>query len=165
MTGVALEKGAKVLPMKPAAAQKKQSEKKWGTEVMKHGYCILPSILLQAQARLCISPQQMVVLLQLAEHWWREDSKVFPAKAVLAGRVGLSEKQIQRHIAALEQKKLVQRKERIVPGRGKVSNEYDLSGLVKKLKEIASEFDEAKKVKAAAAAPGGIKAAKAATTA
>jgi hypothetical protein len=165
MTGAAPKKGAKVLPMKPAAAQKKQSEMKWGAEVMKLGYCILPSILLQAQARLCISPQQMIVLLQLAEHWWREDSKVFPAKAALASRVGLSEKQIQRHIAVLEQKKLVKRIERILPGRGKVSNEYDLSGLVRKLKEIAPEFEEAKKMKAAAAKPGGIKAAKAATTA
>jgi hypothetical protein len=124
----------------------------------------LPSILLQAQARLCISPQQMIVLLQLVEHWWREDSKVFPAKASLASRVGLSEKQIQRHIVALEQKKLVKRIERVLPGKGKVSNEYDLSGLVQKLKEIAPEFEEAKKMKAAAAKPGGIMAAKAASS-
>lgn len=161
MVSVATKKDVQVVPIRPAAAQK-QSEKKWGAEVMKHGYCILPSILLQAQARLLINAQQMIVLLQLAEHWWREDSKVFPAKALLAGRIGLSEKQIQRHIAVLEQRKLVKRIERILPGRGKVSNEYDLSGLVKKLKEIAPEFDEAKKLKAAAAKPGGIRAAKAA---
>jgi len=160
MAEVVTAKSAKVMPIKPATAQK-QSEKKWGTEVMKHGYCIIPSILLQAQARLLISAQQMIVLLQLVEHWWHEDSKVFPAKALLASRIGLSTKQIQRHIAVLEQKKLVKRIERTIPGRGKVSNEYDLSGLVKKLKEIAPEFDEAKKLKAAAAKPGGIKAAKA----
>ncbi len=31
---------------------KKESEKKWGKGVMSHGYCIFPSILLQAQSRL-----------------------------------------------------------------------------------------------------------------
>ena len=45
-----------VVPIK-ASPEQKQSEKKWGVAVMKLGYCILPSVLLQAQARLLINAQ------------------------------------------------------------------------------------------------------------
>lgn len=147
-----------VVPIK-ASPEQKQSEKKWGVAVMKLGYCILPSVLLQAQARLLINAQQMIVLLQLIEHWWTADGKVYPSKDTLAERIGLTSKQIQRHIKVLEQKGLVKRIPRVLKGRGKTSNEYDLSGLVKKLKDIEPDFAEAKRLKQAAARPGGLKAA------
>lgn len=147
-----------VVPIK-ASPEQKQSEKKWGVAVMKLGYCILPSVLLQAQARLLINAQQMIVLLQLVEHWWTADGKVYPSKDTLADRIGLTPKQIQRHIKVLEQKGLVQRIPRVIKGRGKTSNEYDLSGLVKKLKDIEPDFTEAKRLKHAAARPGGLRAA------
>jgi len=149
-----------VVPIK--VAEKKESEKKWGTAVMNVGYCILPSILLRAQARLLINAQQMNVLLQLIEHWWTADGKVYPSKDTIAGRVGLSTKQVQRHIKVLEEKGLVRRIPRVLKTQGKTSNEYDLSGLVKKLKAIEPDFRQAKKLQKAAASPGGLKAAQAA---
>lgn len=157
MATVAVSK-TNVVPIK-ASPEQKQSEKKWGVAVMKLGYCILPSVLLQAQARLLINAQQMIVLLQLVEHWWTADGKVYPSKDTLADRIGLTPKQIQRHIKVLEQKGLVQRIPRVLKGRGKTSNEYDLSGLVKKLKDIEPDFKEAKRLKQAAARPGGLRAA------
>lgn len=149
---------AKVIPINSKALQR-ESTMKWGAAVMKLGYSIIPSALLQAQARLLISPQQMVVLLQLIEHWWRAESKVYPSKEKIAQRVGLSARQVQRHIVVLEQKKLVKRIYRTAKGKGKITNEYDLSGLVKKLKEIEPDMAKAKKLKADAAKPGGLKAA------
>jgi len=137
---------------------KKESEKKWGKAVMSHGYCIFPSILLQAQSRLGVSAQEMVVLLQLAEHWWRADSKVFPKKEVIAQRVGLSSRQVQRHIQRLEELKLVERKERYRGGL-RTSNEYDLKGLVEKLKAIEPDIAKAKKLTDAAKKAGGLTAA------
>src|SRR3990167_9457469 len=157
MATVAVSK-TNVVPIK-ASPEQKQSEKKWGVAVMKLGYCILPSVLLQAQARLLINAQQMIVLLQLVEHWWTADGKVYPSKDTLADRIGLTPKQIQRHIKVLEQKVLVQRIPRVLKGRCKTSNEYDLSGLVKKLKDIEPDFAEAKRLKQAAARPGGLRAA------
>lgn len=139
-----------------ATPDKKQSEKKWGKDVMSHGYCILPSILLQAQARLAVSPQEMMVLLHLVEHWWNAESKVYPSRETIGARVALSAKQVQRHVRRLEEAKLVNRIKRVVPGIGRTSNEYDLSGLVKKLKEIEPDFAIAKQMKAAAKKPGGI---------
>lgn len=145
----------KVVPLF-APQDKKESEKKWGKAVMGHGYCIFPSILLQAQGRLGVSAQEMVVLLQLAEHWWKAASKVYPSKDVIAQRVGLSAKQVQRHIRRLEELKLVQRKERYRSGGSRTTNEYDLSGLVAKLKAIEPDVAKAKKLKAAATQAGGV---------
>jgi DNA-binding transcriptional MocR family regulator len=146
-----------VMPIK--VADTKESEKKWGVAVMKVGYCILPSILLRAQARLLINAQQMNVLLQLIEHWWTAEGKIYPSKDTIAERVGLSAKQVQRHIKVLEEKGLLRRIPRVLKMRGKTSNEYDLSGLVAKLKAIEVDFREAKRLQKAAAKPGGIKAA------
>lgn len=158
MTTPAASAKSKVVPLF-AAPEKKESEKKWGKAVMAHGYCIFPSMLLQAQGRLAVSAQEMMVLLQLAEHWWRSDSKIFPSKEVIAQRVGLSTKQVQRHIKRLEELKLVKRKERYKPGGSRTSNEYDLSGLVAKLKAIEPDMSRAKKLKLAATKAGGLTAA------
>lgn len=148
----------KVIPMFPQKDMK-ESERKWGKAVMSLGYCIFPSILLQAQGRLGVSAQEMMVLLQLAEHWWKADGKVFPSKDVIADRVSLSTKQVQRHIQRLEELKLVRRKARFKAGGSRTSNEYDLSGLVAKLKQIEPEITKAKSLKAAATKPGGLRAA------
>lgn len=157
MTAIA-SKGQKVVPLF-VESEKKESEKKWGKAVMTLGYCIFPSILLQAQGRLGLTAQEMIVLLQLAEHWWKADSQVFPSKETIAERVGLSGKQVQRHIKALELRGLLQRTARYKPGRGQLSNQYDLSGLVAKLKTLEPEITRARKLKTAATKPGGLTAA------
>lgn len=154
----AASKAEKVVPLF-AESDKKESEKKWGKAVMALGYCIFPSILLQTQGRLGLSAQEMIILLQLAEHWWRADSPVFPSKETIAERVGLSAKQVQRHIKALEDRGLVKRNPRYKPGRGQLSNQYDLSGLVEKLKTLEPEITRARKLKSAATRPGGLTAA------
>lgn len=143
-----------VVPLHPAT--QKQSERKWGQAVMSHGHCILPSILLQAQARLGVTSQEMMVLLQLVEHWWYAEGQVYPSKSAIAERVGLSEKQVQRHMRRLEEARLVKRVPRILPGKGRTSNIYDLSPLVRRLQQIEKDFAEAKKVRSAARKPGGI---------
>lgn len=151
----AAAKSPKVVPLF-AEKDKKESEKKWGKAVMSHGYCIFPSILLQAQSRLGVSAQEMLVLLQLAEHWWRADGKVFPKKEVIAQRVGLSTRQVQRHIQRLEELKLVKREERYRGGL-RTSNIYNLKGLVDKLKAIEPEIAKAKKLADSAKKAGGLR--------
>src|SRR3546814_8138705 len=83
--------------------------------------------------------------MQRADIWWEKEHRPWPKKQLLAERMDMSERQIQRQIAELESAGLVQRVERTRTGRGKTSNEYDLSGLVKKLKALAPEFTEMKK--------------------
>ena len=147
------------MPGRPSASAARMSERKWTREVMEaRRFCILPSLLLHAQARLKISPTQLAILMHLIDFWWDADRKPFPRKAVLAERVGLSARQVQRQIAELEEMGYVRRRERRSTVKGKISNEYDMSGLVARLKELAPEFraadEEAKKKRLAVARPG-----------
>ncbi|MBB4087494.1 helix-turn-helix domain-containing protein [Sphingomonas carotinifaciens] len=116
---------------------------KWGAKVIALGFCMLPSLLLRAQRRLGLSPTQLAVLIQLADFWWDAGRKPFPKKADLALRLNLSERQVQRYIAELEEAGFVRRIERRASHRGKISNEYDLQGLVDKLAEIEPDFSDA----------------------
>ena len=128
----------------PLGAKKKDnrraSERKFGKPVVDLGFCITPSILMQAQARIGLNPVQFNIVMHLLDIWWDEAHRPFPTKKLLADRMGMSSRQIQRQIVELENAGLVQRIFRTRPGRGKTSNEYDLTGLVKRLQEIEPEF-------------------------
>jgi predicted transcriptional regulator len=148
---------AKVIALHPLKATK-ASEQKWGKAVLDLGFCIVPSLLLRAQQRLKLNPTQLAILFHLADYWWEVSRKPYPAKATLAERLNLSPRQVQRHIAEMEAMGLVKRVERKAVHRGKLSNEYDLSGLVKRLQALEPEFrkveEEAKLRRRAVARPG-----------
>lgn len=74
----------------------------------------------------------------------------------MSDRLGLGPRQIQRYIAELEAAGLVKRIERRAAHRGKLSNEYDLSGLVDRLKKLAPEIQEANELKRQATRRGGL---------
>ena len=148
----------KVVALRPKTADQ-SSDKKWGKAVMKQGFCIIPSILLRAQPRLGLNPTQLAVLLQLCDYWWDDGRKPYPSKERIGERLGLSARQVQRYMADLEGAGLLTRNDRYATNGGRLSNEYDLSGLVAKLKQIAPDFDQAKEVKRQVTRRGGLKAA------
>lgn len=132
----------KVVPLRPQKATR-ASEQKWGKKVLELGFCIVPSLLLRGQQRLGLSARQLAVLMQLCDFWWEEGRKPHPGKKLLAQRLDLSERQVQRIIAELEQQGFVKRIQRAAPHGGKQTNTYDLSGLVEKLKALEPDFREA----------------------
>lgn len=137
------EKNDKATPIRPIKLSK-TSEQKWGKRVMDLGFCIVPSLLLRAQNRLGLNPTQLAVLIQLCDFWWENERKPHPGKELLSKRLGISKRQLQRHIADLEQAGLIQRVERHHAGNGgNLSNIYDPSGLVAKLRNLEPEFREA----------------------
>lgn len=151
---------AEIVTLHPGKATQ-ASERKWGKPVMKLGFSIIPSLLLRAQQRLGLSPTHLAVLLQLADYWWDEARKPYPSKKALSERLGIGPRQLQRYIAELEAAGLVTRIEHRAAHKGKLSNAYDLSGLVERLKALEPEFREVqaetKAMKRQVARPGGLK--------
>lgn len=133
-----------VVPLKKKPDDRKASAKKFGKPVIDLGFSIVPSLLMQAQERIGINPVQFNIIMHLLDFWWDADRKPWPTKKKIADRMKMGERQVQRHIAELEERGLVVRIYRTRPGRGKTSNEYDLSGLVARLKELEPEFSKAK---------------------
>jgi len=134
---------AQVVPIRPTGTtteKTRESEKKWGKKVIALGFCVVPSLLLRAQQRLGLNPTQLAVLMQLCDFWWANDRKPFPGKKALSERLGLSPRHLQRYIAELELAGLVRRIERRAGHGGKLTNIYDLSGLVERLKKLEPEF-------------------------
>jgi hypothetical protein len=55
------------MPVKKSVGRR--AEDKWSPQALKFGYTALPNLLLRAQGKLGITPTQLNVLAQLAEHW------------------------------------------------------------------------------------------------
>lgn len=142
--------------IKAAKSSARIADEKWGANVMKAGFCLIPSILLRCQQRIGLNPTQLAVLLQLADFWWSAERKPFPSKQALSERLGISPRQVQRYIAELEEAGLIKRIPRHAEHKGKLSNEYDLSGLVEKLKKLAPEIIEASEMKKKVTRRGGL---------
>lgn len=119
---------------------RRRAEDKFGSKVLKHGYTMLPNLLLSAQGRLDISPMAFNVLVQLIGHWWEADRNPYPAKQTIATRMGKSPRQVQRYLTELEKAKLVRRIERFTGQKSQTSNEYELAGLVERLSVLEPEF-------------------------
>jgi DNA-binding MarR family transcriptional regulator len=123
---------------------------------MNLGFTVLPSLIFRAQARLGLSPTHLAVLLQIADYWWEHERKPYPGTSALGKRLNLSPRQVRRHIADLEKAGLVKRIERRAAHRGKLTNIYDLSGLVEKLKKLEPEFREVQEMMRKVSLRGGL---------
>lgn len=135
--------GSNVIKLATAKRDKRRAEDKFGVPVMKHGYTMLPNLLLQAQGRLEIGHAEFNVLVQLIFHWWDADRDPHPAKDTIARRMGISPRQVQRYLTNLEEAKLIKRIERFSGRKAQIANAYDLSPLVQKLGAIEPEFRKA----------------------
>jgi predicted transcriptional regulator len=150
---------SKVVQINSAKKAKRSAADKWSEDVMSRGFVIIPAILLRGQRRLGLTPTQLAILLQLID-WWSDANKhPWSKKGHLAQRIGIGERQLQRQIAELEKAGFVKRVPRITR-HGKGPNNYDLSGLVAKLKVLAPDFAKAASAKVEVEKPG-IKVAKA----
>lgn len=132
------------------------SERKWTKPVMNLGFTILPSLIFRAQARLGLNATQLAVLLHLADFWWDQGRKPYPRLKTLAERLNLSTRQVARVIESLKTAGFVETEERTAAGYGRMSNFYDLSGLVAKLTKLEPEFREADEMKRKVSSKGGL---------
>lgn len=107
---------------------------------MATGFTVLPNVLIARQSDLGLNPIDMCIILHLSMYWWEVARKPFPSKGRIAAEIGLCPDTVRRHIKALEDRGLITRKARYDPYWGRLSNIYDLSGLIDAAKPYAQEM-------------------------
>lgn len=109
---------------------------KWG-DAARAGYQTLPDVLFRYQHRLGLNPAEMVVLMNVTLHWWEATNLPFPGSHAIANRMGITQRSVERHLAALQRKRFLTRLP-LPPGRyEKLVRRFDPSGLVQRLQELA----------------------------
>ncbi len=133
----------------PKGDSKKPSstERIWGKAVLTHGYTAIPSILIQAQSRLGITPLQMNIIIQFLDYWREPERPPFPTKKDIAGRIGVTDKTIQTNIRQLEQAGLIRREQRKTVSGDWSSNIYHLDGLLDRIAQLEPDFAKAREVR------------------
>ncbi len=114
------------------------NEKKWTKPLMDAGWTALPSVIIENQRQLDLSPLDINIVLYLASKWWTAEGKPFPSKATMAKAMQVHSRTIQKHIAALEGAGYIHREERRTPA-GSKTNIYHLDGLIAAVKPFAEE--------------------------
>lgn len=123
------------------------TERIWGKPVLSHGYTAIPSILIQAQSRLGITPLQMNIIIQLLDYWREPERRPFPTKKDIVSRIGVTDKTIQTNIRQLERAGLIRRELRKTASGDWNSNIYHLDGLVARIAQLEPEFTKAREVR------------------
>lgn len=100
----------------------------------KAGWLPVPDVLIFNQAKLGIASDELNVLLNLMAHYYRRDAMPFVRPNVIAKRMGVSTRSVQRAIAKLRRKKLITKA--AGPQRQVV---HDLTPLITKLQPLAKE--------------------------
>lgn len=120
---------------------------KWG-EAMAGGYQIVPNQLLRLQRKLGLSSPQVVILLNLSMHWWKKKDLPFAGPSIIAKRMGVSQRTVERQLKELCDMGLVEKKPlpEHVNGNGHTTG-YDLRRLVTELEALTK--NEAKSGKLA----------------
>jgi hypothetical protein len=109
---------------------------KWGS-ALDAGFQIVPSVLIKAQSRLGLDAVDCMILLNLNLHWWQRDNLPYPPPALIARRMGVSRRTVERRLFRLQKTGWVKRLPADgMSGQPKV-RKYDLSGMVERLQEAA----------------------------
>ena len=122
-----------------------RAAEKWGKAVSggETGFHVVPDVLVRGQKELNITTTEMVVLLNLLMHWWDAKKWPHPRPSVIAKRMGVSVRTVERTIKSLEKKGLVQRLPSMKTEKGIFVRAYDLSGLVEAVQKLAEVYKTA----------------------
>jgi len=112
-------------------------DEKWTPSVWQHGHVQLPNLLFEYAGKLKITPSQQAVLFHLLRYWWVRDNPPIVSKEKLARAMGITPRQVQRHLKVLRERGLI---ETSFPRRvGFNAHQYRFDGLVKKLGKFAEK--------------------------
>lgn len=117
-----------------------QITSKWGKSI-DAGFQQVPDVLIRAQSKLEIDSLSLVILLNLTMHWWDKDNLPWPRPSVIAKRIGVSTRTVERKISELTDKGLIER----LPSEKTDSStirRFNLSGLVEHLELLAEGYQK-----------------------
>jgi hypothetical protein len=109
---------------------------KWG-DALSMGFAIVPSVLIRAQAKLGLDTVDLAVLLNVILHWWTPGEWPYPQPRVLAKRMAVSTRTVERRLESLEERGFLIRHPPEKSSDGLARRRIDLSGLVVRLQAFA----------------------------
>lgn len=98
------------------------------------GFQPVPDMLLFHQAELGVSSEELNVLLNVLAHWYDPERVPYPRVTSIAKRMGVSERSVQRALASLRKKGLVNVVKKASPTG---TPGYDVTPLVDRLRPLA----------------------------
>lgn len=119
------------------------AKEKWGDKSGIAGWTVLPALLFRYARSLGISPTQQALLFHLLSFWWFANSPPIVSKATLAERLGITQRQVQRHLQVLIKKGIIDVQFPKKPGRH--PHEYSFSRLVAKIEKFVTAYARAKR--------------------
>src|SRR5262245_56918838 len=109
---------------------------KWG-DALALGYTVIPSALIRGQARLELDPVDLAILLNVVMHWWEPEEWPYPQPRVLAKRIGVSTRTVERRLESLEDRDFLIRHPAEKSPDGLSRRRIELTGLVRRLQGFA----------------------------
>ena len=135
-TGTALARVDEVV-LEPDVQILQRSRKKWGSAA-DAGFQIIPDVLFRCQRFLALDATDIVILANILLHWWYEEQLPHPRPSVIAKRMNVSTRTVERHIEAMERRGLLKRLPSQIKN-GRTVRPFDLTSLVAQLKNFAAE--------------------------
>lgn len=126
-------------PTKEAQRHLSQNERKWTETLMRAGWTVLPSVILDRQKAFGLDALDINILLHLAKYWWFSENPPRPSKQAIAECIGVDKSTIRRRIARMENDGLISRQSRFDKKYGQQPNSYHFDGLIEAAKPYAEE--------------------------
>jgi len=111
---------------------------KWGA-ALDAGFQIVPNVLIRAQSKLGLDPLDLAILLNITLHWWDTRDLPYPRTSMIANRVGVSVRTVERRLERMQNDHLLVRHPPERTKDGLAVRRFDLSGLVQRLQKFAQK--------------------------
>jgi hypothetical protein len=126
-----------IQPEYSAATLTAIARRKWG-ESLDSGFQVIPDVLFRCQRILGLDALDVVILLNITTHWWEAEDLPHPRPSVIARRLGVTTRTVERRIARLQRTGFLKRLESRLK-KGRTVRQFDLAGLVAKLRVVSVE--------------------------